>query len=208
MSLGAILLCIDLCISSCLCYIMHLYMCTNSLNHYIKCLCLFLFSITLFHYYTRCLWVTQHPHSVCVSVYSYMLQYGQVLQKYELDAFLSMAASPVLHDVQTMQQLKVGDCGNYHCNDRTDTLVKRIDLWGFCVCCCCFWLYLSDRIFIFTKTWTELEGVLWHHPEVVPGWSYFVCVFVCVCVYVCVCVHVCVCVCVLCNDWHMKGMAT
>lgn len=36
------------------------------------------------------------------------MQFGRVLQRQELDAFLAMAISPLLHDVQTMQDLKVG----------------------------------------------------------------------------------------------------
>jgi len=37
-----------------------------------------------------------------------MLEYGHILQRQELDAFLSMSVSPLLMDVQTMQDLKVG----------------------------------------------------------------------------------------------------
>ena len=36
-----------------------------------------------------------------------MLQFGRVLQRQELDAFLAMSVSPLLHDVQTMQDLKL-----------------------------------------------------------------------------------------------------
>lgn len=39
--------------------------------------------------------------------YRYVVQYGRVLQRQELDAFLAMAMSPLLHDVPTMQDLKV-----------------------------------------------------------------------------------------------------
>lgn len=41
-----------------------------------------------------------------------MVQFGRVLQRQELDAFLAMAVSPLLHDVQTMQDLKV--CGFFY----------------------------------------------------------------------------------------------
>ena len=36
-----------------------------------------------------------------------MLQFGRVLQRQELDAFLAMSVSPLLIDVQTMQDLKL-----------------------------------------------------------------------------------------------------
>lgn len=39
--------------------------------------------------------------------FRYMMQYGRILQRQELDAFLAMSVSPLLHDVQTMQDLKV-----------------------------------------------------------------------------------------------------
>lgn len=44
-----------------------------------------------------------------------MLEYGRVLQRQELDAFLAMSVSPLLLDVQTMQDLKVliSNC-SYH----------------------------------------------------------------------------------------------
>ena len=35
------------------------------------------------------------------------MQYGRILQRQELEAFLAMSVSPLLHDVQTMQDLKV-----------------------------------------------------------------------------------------------------
>ena len=38
-----------------------------------------------------------------------MLWFGRILQRQELDAFLAMSVSPLLHDVQTMQDLKVHD---------------------------------------------------------------------------------------------------
>ena len=37
----------------------------------------------------------------------YILTRGRILQRQELDAFLAMSVSPLLHDVQTMQDLKV-----------------------------------------------------------------------------------------------------
>lgn len=40
-------------------------------------------------------------------VLRYMLQFGRILQRQELDAFLAMSVSPLLHDVQTMQDLKL-----------------------------------------------------------------------------------------------------
>lgn len=43
-----------------------------------------------------------HPFS-----YRYLLRFGRILQRLELDAFLAMSVSPLLHDVQTMQDLKV-----------------------------------------------------------------------------------------------------
>ena len=36
-----------------------------------------------------------------------MLYFGRILQRQELDAFLAMSVSPLLVDVQTMQDLKV-----------------------------------------------------------------------------------------------------
>ena len=39
--------------------------------------------------------------------FRYMLEYGRILQRQELDAFLAMSVSPLLQDVQTMQDLKV-----------------------------------------------------------------------------------------------------
>jgi hypothetical protein len=40
-------------------------------------------------------------------VLRYMLRFGRILQRQELDAFLAMSVSPLLMDVQTMQDLKV-----------------------------------------------------------------------------------------------------
>ncbi|XP_045164687.2 constitutive coactivator of PPAR-gamma-like protein 1 homolog isoform X2 [Mercenaria mercenaria] len=40
-------------------------------------------------------------------VLRYMLEFGRILQRQELDAFLAMSVSPLLHDVQTMQDLKL-----------------------------------------------------------------------------------------------------
>ena len=44
---------------------------------------------------------------MCICVCRFVVQFGRVLQRQELDAFLAMAVSPLLHDVQTMQDLKV-----------------------------------------------------------------------------------------------------
>ena len=46
------------------------------------------------------------PHYFWLS-YRYLLRFGRILQRLELDAFLAMSVSPLLHDVQTMQDLKV-----------------------------------------------------------------------------------------------------
>ncbi|KAL8620412.1 hypothetical protein ACOMHN_055493 [Nucella lapillus] len=51
-------------------------------------------------------YVPQHL-LMMVCVLRYMMQYGQVLQRQELDAFLAMAVSALLHDEQTMQDLKL-----------------------------------------------------------------------------------------------------
>lgn len=40
-------------------------------------------------------------------VLRYLLRFGRILQRLELDAFLAMSVSPLLHDVQTMQDLKL-----------------------------------------------------------------------------------------------------
>lgn len=42
-----------------------------------------------------------------IDLYRYMLQAGRILMRQELDAFLAMSVSPLLQDVQTMQDLKV-----------------------------------------------------------------------------------------------------
>ncbi|XP_025108556.1 constitutive coactivator of PPAR-gamma-like protein 1 homolog isoform X2 [Pomacea canaliculata] len=51
-------------------------------------------------------YVPQHLLVMCC-VLRYIVQFGRVLQRQELDAFLAMAISPLLHDVQTMQDLKL-----------------------------------------------------------------------------------------------------
>ncbi|XP_076469584.1 constitutive coactivator of PPAR-gamma-like protein 1 homolog [Babylonia areolata] len=51
-------------------------------------------------------YVPQHL-LLMVCVLRYMMQYGQVLQRHELDAFIAMAVSPLLRDEQTMQDLKL-----------------------------------------------------------------------------------------------------
>ncbi|KAK3691038.1 hypothetical protein RRG08_049343 [Elysia crispata] len=51
-------------------------------------------------------YVPQHLLVMC-SVLRYLMQYRRVLQRQELDAFLAMSVSPLLHDVQTMQDLKL-----------------------------------------------------------------------------------------------------
>lgn len=51
-------------------------------------------------------YVQQHLLILCC-VLRYMLQFGRVLQRQELDAFLAMSVSPLLIDVQTMQDLKL-----------------------------------------------------------------------------------------------------
>ncbi|XP_050414572.1 constitutive coactivator of PPAR-gamma-like protein 1 [Patella vulgata] len=47
------------------------------------------------------------PLLVMCCVLRYIVQFGRVLQRQELDAFLAMAVSPLLVDVQTMQDLKL-----------------------------------------------------------------------------------------------------
>lgn len=47
-----------------------------------------------------------------IDLYRYMLQAGRILMRQELDAFLAMSVSPLLQDVQTMQDLKVMRVGN------------------------------------------------------------------------------------------------
>ncbi|WAR26221.1 F120A-like protein [Mya arenaria] len=51
-------------------------------------------------------YVPQHLLVLCC-VLRYMLEYGRILQRQELDAFLAMSVSPLLEDVQTMQDLKL-----------------------------------------------------------------------------------------------------
>ncbi|GFO23155.1 constitutive coactivator of ppar-gamma-like protein 1-like protein [Plakobranchus ocellatus] len=51
-------------------------------------------------------YVPQHQLVMC-SVLRYLLQFGRVLQRQELDAFLAMSVSPLLRDIQTMQDLKL-----------------------------------------------------------------------------------------------------
>ncbi|GFS19690.1 constitutive coactivator of PPAR-gamma-like protein 1-like protein [Elysia marginata] len=51
-------------------------------------------------------YVPQHLLVMC-TVLRYLIQYGRLLQRQELDAFLAMSVSPLLHDVQTMQDLKL-----------------------------------------------------------------------------------------------------
>lgn len=51
-------------------------------------------------------YVPQHLLMMCC-VLRYLLHFGRVLQRQELDAFLAMSVSPLLHDVQTMQDLKL-----------------------------------------------------------------------------------------------------
>ncbi|XP_052283833.1 constitutive coactivator of PPAR-gamma-like protein 1 isoform X2 [Dreissena polymorpha] len=51
-------------------------------------------------------YVPQHLLVTCC-VLRYMLEFGRILQRQELDAFLAMSVSPLLHDVQTMQDLKL-----------------------------------------------------------------------------------------------------
>ena len=68
-------------------------------------------SVWMSVYDVMCICVCRFVDSVCdvmcICVCRFVVQFGRVLQRQELDAFLAMAVSPLLHDVQTMQDLKV-----------------------------------------------------------------------------------------------------
>ena len=87
----------------------------------------------------------------------YIIQFGPVLQRRELDAFLAMAVSPLLHDVQTMQDLKLP-----HVQTRgvqlaslfmagVETALAANDVCGAPIpaSMCCPWLFFDGKLFHF-----------------------------------------------------------
>ncbi|XP_059152250.1 constitutive coactivator of PPAR-gamma-like protein 1 homolog isoform X2 [Physella acuta] len=101
-------------------------------------------------------YVPQHLLVLC-SVLRYMMQYGRILQRQELDAFLAMAVSPLLHDVQTMQDLKLPNIiprGSQLASlfmSGIETASMANDVCGAPIpwTMMCPWLYMDGKLFHF-----------------------------------------------------------
>ena len=93
------------------------------------------------------------PHYFWLS-YRYLLRFGRILQRLELDAFLAMSVSPLLHDVQTMQDLKVCtllsrlDFCFYWEGHRTKFVYYMKMIWkkNLCLLCSCPMYYPAESI--------------------------------------------------------------
>ncbi|KAH9504768.1 hypothetical protein Btru_061924 [Bulinus truncatus] len=101
-------------------------------------------------------YVPQHLLVMC-TVLRYIMQYGRILQRQELDAFLAMAVSPLLHDVQTMQDLKLPNIvprGSQLASlfmAGIETAAMANDVCGAPIpwTMICPWLYMDGKLFHF-----------------------------------------------------------
>ncbi|XP_055881657.1 constitutive coactivator of PPAR-gamma-like protein 1 homolog isoform X2 [Biomphalaria glabrata] len=101
-------------------------------------------------------YVPQHLLVMC-SVLRYIMQYGRILQRQELDAFLAMSVSPLLHDVQTMQDLKLPNIvprGSQLASlfmSGIETAAMANDVCGAPIpwTMICPWLYMDGKLFHF-----------------------------------------------------------
>ncbi|XP_046542627.1 constitutive coactivator of PPAR-gamma-like protein 1 isoform X2 [Haliotis rubra] len=101
-------------------------------------------------------YVPQHLLIMCC-VLRYTLQFGRVLQRQELDAFLAMAVSPLLHDVQTMQDLKLPTIQPRGAQLASlfmagvETAIFANDVCGAPIpwTMCCPWLFFDGKLFHF-----------------------------------------------------------
>ncbi|XP_012938515.1 constitutive coactivator of PPAR-gamma-like protein 1 isoform X1 [Aplysia californica] len=99
-------------------------------------------------------YVPQHLLVMCC-VLRYMMQYGRILQRQELEAFLAMSVSPLLHDVQTMQDLKLPNIlprGSQLASlfmSGIETATVANDVCGAPIpwTMICPWLYLDGKLF-------------------------------------------------------------
>ncbi|BFZ10311.1 hypothetical protein BsWGS_13352 [Bradybaena similaris] len=101
-------------------------------------------------------YVPQHLLILCC-VLRYLIQYGRILQKQELDAFIAMSVSPLLHDVQTMQDLKLpnilprGSQLSSLLMAGIETAALANDVCGAPIpwTLICPWLYMDGKLFHF-----------------------------------------------------------
>lgn len=101
-------------------------------------------------------YVPQHLLLMCC-VHRYILQTSRVLQRQELDAFLAMAVSPLLHDIQIMQDLKLPSINNRGVHLASlfmagiETAIFANDICGAPIpwTMCCPWLYFDGKLFHF-----------------------------------------------------------
>uniref|UniRef100_A0A0L8FUX1 Uncharacterized protein n=1 Tax=Octopus bimaculoides TaxID=37653 RepID=A0A0L8FUX1_OCTBM len=101
-------------------------------------------------------YVPQHLLLMCC-VHRYILQNGRILQRQELDAFLAMAVSPLLHDIQIMQDLKLPSISNRGVHLASlfmagiETAIFANDICGAPIpwTMCCPWLYFDGKLFHF-----------------------------------------------------------
>ncbi|KAL8608817.1 hypothetical protein ACOMHN_051422 [Nucella lapillus] len=103
---------------------------------------------------------TQHvpgPLLLMACVLRYMVQFGRVLQRQELDALLAMAVSPLLHDVQTMQDLKLPNITPRGVQlaslfmSGVETALAANDVCGAPIpaAMCCPWIFFDGKLFHF-----------------------------------------------------------
>lgn len=101
-------------------------------------------------------YVPQHLLLMCC-VLRYIVQFGRVVQRQELDAFLAMAVSPLLHDVQTMQDLKLPNIMPRGVQLASlfmagvETALTANDVCGAPIPTpmCCPWLFFDGKLFHF-----------------------------------------------------------
>lgn len=101
-------------------------------------------------------YVPQHLLLMCC-VHRYILQTSRILQRQELDAFLAMAVSPLLHDIQIMQDLKLPSISNRGVHLASlfmagiETAIFANDICGAPIpwTMCCPWLYFDGKLFHF-----------------------------------------------------------
>ncbi|XP_076448160.1 constitutive coactivator of PPAR-gamma-like protein 1 homolog [Babylonia areolata] len=116
--------------------------------------------LTIMHSDTPLILNTQHvpqPRLLMACVLRYMVQFGRVLQRHELDAFLAMAVSPLLHDVQTMQDLKLPNITPRGVQlaslfmSGVETAQAANDVCGAPIPApmCCPWLFFDGKLFHF-----------------------------------------------------------
>ncbi|XP_041349782.1 constitutive coactivator of PPAR-gamma-like protein 1 isoform X2 [Gigantopelta aegis] len=101
-------------------------------------------------------YIPQHLLIMCC-VLRYILRFGRVLQRQELDAFLAMSVSPLLHDVQTMQDLKLPTIQTRGAQlaalfmAGVETAIFTNDVCGAPIpwTMCCPWLFFDGKLFHF-----------------------------------------------------------